>query len=82
MKETRFLSSGNLRALCIERHWYTRGDNVHYSNLLQYANNLINVLTEDIVFIAKDIKENSDTQYNVNEICFEVARICNSIFEG
>lgn len=57
-KVVRKLSSDALRALCIERAWYTRGDNEAYSNMLAMANKE-DITSDDIVEIASDIIEHS-----------------------
>ena len=82
MKETRKLHGNDLRVLCIEKGWYTKGCNESYGKLLSFANSIVTVTTEDIVQIAQDILNNSETEYPLEAICFEVARICSSIFEG
>lgn len=80
MKETRKLSQDNLRNLCIEKNWYTKGSNKEYDNMLELTNKE-NITTNDIVEIAIDIKEHSNTEYDITNICFEIARICYSLFE-
>lgn len=81
MKETRLLHSENLRKLCIEKNWYTLGYTEQYSQLLTSVDEKENITTEDIVEIATDILDKSETDYPLSSICFEVARICHSFFE-
>ena len=88
MKETRKLNKEDLRQLCIKRKWYTRGCNFEYGKLLAYAENCENVTTAVIVEIAEDIYYHSDKEYwkdhdgsPIENICFEVASVCNSYFE-
>lgn len=59
-KEIRKLSSSELRALCIEQDWYTGGTNEEYYNLMSMTEKE-NITTDDIVEIATDIIEHSDT---------------------
>lgn len=80
MKEFRQLSKSDLRSLCIRQNWYTCGNNEEYSNMLNKANKG-NITTNDIVAIAKDIKEHSNTNHDITSICFEIAKICYSLFE-
>lgn len=81
MKEIRTLWGDDLRSLCIEKGWYTCGNNDKYTNLLEKAGAAENVTTELIVEMAEDIKNHSDTDYEVEGICFEIARRCRSHFE-
>ena len=81
MKEIRKLSRSDLRKLCIEKDWYTRGDNEEYSNVLSLAGDCEDVTTAVIVEIATDIINQRDTEHTVSSACFEIARICNSFFE-
>lgn len=58
-KVVRKLSSDALRALCIERAWFTNGDNEAYSNMLAMTNKE-DITSDDIVEIAADIIEHSN----------------------
>ena len=80
MKERRVLRGENVRRLCIEKSWYARGNNEEYIKVLKLAD-CDDVTTKLIVKIAEDIKARSDTEYDVANICFEIARICYSFFE-
>ena len=80
MKERRTLRSDDVRRLCIEKNWYTRGDCEEYNKVLKLSN-CEDVTTDLIVKIAEDIKAHSNTEYDVENICFEIARICYSFFE-
>ena len=82
MLETRKLSSGNLMELCIKKGWFTCGTNENYKRILSYADSIWDISTSDIVFFATIIKENSDTEYEIKDICFEISRVCYSNFEG
>ena len=83
-KEIRKINASSLRQLCIDRDWYTAGDNDEYEHLLfDLANNKENLNTADIIEIAADIMEHSalDDGYTIESIAFEVARIANVFFE-
>jgi len=81
MKETRKLYSEDLRRLCIQKGWYTNGSNEEYQLMLTLADKCVNVKSDDIVGFARDILIHSDTEYPLESICFEVAKICNSFFK-
>lgn len=55
MREVRKIDSGKVRALCINKDYYTRGDNDEYSNLLkvlckkEYSIEVIEEIARDIV---------------------------------
>lgn len=80
MKEFRQLSKSDLRSLCIRQNWYTLGNNEEYNKMFGMTEKA-NLTTEDIVEIATDIKEHSNTNHDITSICFEIARICYSLFE-
>jgi hypothetical protein len=82
MIEIRTLWGDDLRRLCIDKNWYTRGVNEEYSVLLNKAASAVNVTTELIVELAEDIKAHSDTEHDLKGICFEIARKCNVFFEN
>ena len=53
-----------------------------YNHLLyDLADDKENITTEDIVEIAQDIMEHSNTDQELTSICFDVARIANTFFE-
>lgn len=81
-KEIRQINADSLRRLCISKRWYTSGDNAAYNHLLyDLADDKENITTEDIVEIAQDIMEHSDTDQELTSICFDVARIATTFFE-
>ncbi len=83
-KEIRKISAIALRQLCIEKDWYTAGDNDEYGHLLfDLANNKKNLATDDIIEIAEDIMEHSEMESDrtVESVAFEVARIATVSFE-
>ena len=90
-KEVRRLHSSDLRALCIREDWYTGGTNEEYANLMDMTNK-DNITTDDIVEIATDIIEHSETaKANFEKatggenfylhVMFLVAESCNTYFE-
>jgi len=83
-KEVRTLSAENLRNLCIKQHWYTRGTNSEYDNLLfDLAADKENLTTADIIAIAEDISAHSNLLdgQTIECIAFEVNRACIVFFE-
>lgn len=81
-REIRKIHADSLRNLCIAENWYTKGDNEAYKHLLlDLADRKRNITTDDIVEIAQDIMEHSDTDREFTGICFEVARIAVTFFE-
>ena len=81
-KEIRQINADSLRRLCISKRWYAGGDNAAYNRLLyDLADDKENITTEDIVEIAQDIMEHSNTDQELTSICFDVARIANTFFE-
>lgn len=81
-KEVRKIREDDLRNLCIAKRWYTRGDNTAYNHLLNdLAGDKENITTDDIVEIALDIMEHSNTDQELTSICFDVAGIAVAFFE-
>jgi hypothetical protein len=80
IKEKRILPGDDLRRLCIDKNWYTCGCNKEYDAMFKLIYECENVETATIVKIAEDIKTHSDTDYEVTNICFEIAEICHSVF--
>lgn len=76
MKETRKLNSVKVREVCINQDWYTAGDNESYDNMFSFIRTLHNVSTEDLQTVATDIKENSDTEHDIEDIMFVLANEC------
>lgn len=59
-KEIRTISIEELRRLCIEMGWYTRGSDISYYAMLSAAAVKDNLTTADIIDIALDIAQHSD----------------------
>ncbi len=77
-KEIRRIFACDLRQLCIEKDWYTAGDNDEYKHLLfDLASDKENITTADIIEIAEDIMEHSEMEPNctIEGIAFDVASI-------
>lgn len=82
-KEVRRMSASRLRALCIEKDWYTRGDNDEYGHLLiDLAANKATLTTDDIIAIAEDIAAHSKLAEGetVESIAYEVNKACSTCF--
>ena len=81
-REIRKIHANSLRNLCNAKNWYTRGNTEEYSNLLyDMTENKENITTDDIVEIAQDIIEHSNTDQELTSICFDIARIAVTFFE-
>ena len=81
-REVRKIREDDLRNLCIAKRWYTRGDNAAYNHLLNdLSGDKENITTDDIVEIALDIMEHTNTEQELTSICFDVARIAVTFFE-
>ena len=83
--ERRLIYSENLRSLCITRNWYTRGTCEEYEKLFAMLDDAgkpdqKNLSTQDIVNIARNIKDHSATDYEIADICFELAEISHTFF--
>ena len=60
-------------------------DNVTINNYIKQTKNGGNqdeeiIATEDVVLIAEDIKEHSDTDMSITEICYKVAEAADTFF--
>ena len=81
-REIRKIHADSLSNLCIAKNLYTRGNNEEYGHLLyDMAEGKENITTDDIVEIAQDITEHSDTDQEITSICFDIARIAITFFE-
>jgi hypothetical protein len=81
MKEVRKINHEDLMQLCISQSWYTKGSKEQFENLLDYADSIKNVTTENIIHIAKNILEHSNQGSPLELYCYAVAKICHSFFE-
>lgn len=81
-REVRRIHADSLRNLCIAKNWYTRGNTEEYSHLLyDMAEGKENISTDDIVEMAQDIMEHSNTDQEITSICFDIARTAVTFFE-
>lgn len=80
-KERRILTQENLRKICIEYNFYTKGNNKDYANLMNFTKENVNLNTEEIVGIANDIKIHSETDYSLLQIIEIVINKCYTIIE-
>lgn len=89
--ETRKMTASSLRNLCIEKDWYSRGDNAEYSVLLTNAEEC-EMTTTQLAIMAEDIIEHSnpkrfeDCEANgikpIEYVMFELASICFTTFKA
>lgn len=73
-KVVRKLTMASLRSLCVEKEWYTSGDNDEYSDMLAMAKKE-DITSDDIVEIATDIIEHSDLSLD------DFTYVCNEILK-
>ena len=66
----------DVRKQCIEHNWYTNGDCEAYDNMLTFVNDIEYASTDDLETIATDIKQHSDTNYEITSIMFVLANNC------
>lgn len=78
--EKRFITWDDVRSLCITKRWYTRGTNEQYSELAAFVEDLEEATTADLVIIANDILEHSDTKYDLEAILWELNKASNTQF--
>lgn len=78
--EVRTMNYDSLRNLCIRQNWFTAGCNKDYSDMLNKADNLENVTTDDIIEIATTILDNSHNE-TLEDICFKLFGICNTFIQ-
>ena len=76
MKEKRTIRASKVRQSCIDHRWYTRGDIEEYDKMLSYVRGVDIATTDEIETIATDIKEHSDTEYDILNIMFVLVNEC------
>ena len=85
--ETRQISSYDLRGICIRENWFTAGDNEEYAELLNTADALENVTTDDLVELASMICEHTagasvqDDEFFCNVLFILANDACQSSFD-
>ncbi len=81
MIEVRRLTMEDLRRACIKNDWYTLGTCKEYDKILTISNAITNVTTDELKKIARDIKDHSETEYDVSSIMFILANeYCKYLF--
>lgn len=72
------LDWADVRALCIEKNFYTGGDCEEYDNLAQliysWEDEEQDITAEMLQVVAEDILSHSYTEYNLEAIMFELSR--------
>lgn len=63
IKEKRFIFADDLRSLCIEKHWFTRGTNRQYDRLFDLLSFRANVTNAALYKGAQLIIDCSDPDY-------------------
>ena len=79
IEEEEVWHASDVRHLCIKNEWYTRGDNKAYSAILDMVDES-EPTTANIYKVAKDIKEHSSTDYEIENIMFELKKWCVTTF--
>lgn len=80
-KEIRRVSMMALRSLCIKMNWFIKANNEEYAVFLNYANHE-NVTTDDLVEMATQVREYSDTEYCIEDIMYIIAHQSHTFFEA
>lgn len=80
MKLVREISRYNVRKACIAYDWYTCGDCEEYEKMLTNVSNIKKVTVSDLKEIATDIKNHSETDYDIKNIMFVLANECCTTF--
>ena len=79
--EIRKIRSDDLRQLCIEKNWYTLGNNEEYAEMLGYPGCDIHIESPDcIATLAEKIQKRSDDDRPLSSYCFEIAKRITSHF--
>lgn len=71
MEFSMYLSSSDVRQLCIEEQYYTRGDNYAYQAMFDMCGVIQN--EKQVMKIAQDIKDHSNTPATTEDIAKQVA---------
>lgn len=70
--ETRILRSEDVRTLCIEHDWYTRGDVRDYMDLALLIDNMFDFSNQELYLIARNIQNHSVTDMDIDTIMYYV----------
>ena len=76
-REVKSIDFESVRGKCIAKGWYTKGTVAEYEELADFIYDLEEATVEDLVVIANDILEHSDTEYNMEAILWELNKVCN-----
>jgi len=79
-QETRIIFTEDLRKLCVEQNFYTKGNIDEYENLLGFVDSKISLNSDDFIFLAKNIYTHSETEMSIPCIGFLLVRISYSEF--
>ena len=79
-RDVKSIDFESVREKCIVKRWYTRGTTKEYTDLADYIFDLEEVTTENLVVIANDILEHSETDYDIEAILWELNKMCNTYF--
>ncbi len=79
MKELRKLWRDDLNELCTLENWYTKGTNEEYAKLLNMTGKN-HITTKNIVDMANNIKKHSETDCEIETICYKIAKKCSNVF--
>lgn len=85
--ECRYITPSDLRSLCIEENWYTKGDNEEYSHMLDMCRDgfdYATLTTDRIAEIAADIQKHSNVEQSdeyLMNIMFCIAKASTTYFE-
>lgn len=83
-EEMRLLNAENVRELCINKNWYTKGSQEEYVALLKKIEDIRDsdesITVNQLGEIAEDILKHSDTTYTVEAIMWELNRVANTSF--
>ena len=73
------ISTTDLRSLCIEQDYYTRGDVKAYNELFEYVKDK-DINGDDVIAIATDIYEHSDIKRFMGEYNCTADEVFDSIY--
>ena len=84
-REVKKIDEIKIRSLCIEKNWFTNGNEKDYFKLLNYGFSGKEITTDDLVEMAEMICERSEyesiKEYEFTSIMFELNECCYSYFE-
>lgn len=78
-RERRTISADKIIRICVSHEWYTMGTSEEYDQMLSSASSKENLTTEDIVEIATDILEHSDSERIMSEYGMDYDDVLQSV---